>query len=247
MKEQPLLLVFRYLAFILLFVCAGLLVLLLAGYVNGVSQPDSPVLSLADSPVRVVIDAGHGGMDGGASGADGTLEKDINLAVAAAMADLADVMDIPAVMTRTRDEMLSDGGSGGQKMQDLRTRLTMASVHSGACLISIHCNKFPDARCSGLQVYYSPNHQQSRALAGAIQRDARTHLDPGNTRAIKEAGSAIYLLDRIQLPAVLVECGFLSHPAEAARLKDPAYQQKLAGVILSAAVNGNNAEQQEEG
>lgn len=246
MKEQPMLLVFRYLAFILLFVCAGLLCLLLAGYVNDLPGEASPTSSPGNSPIRLVIDAGHGGMDGGASAEDGTLEKDINLALAEILAELADVMDIPAVMTRTEDEMLADGGSGGRKMQDLRARLTIASDYPEAALVSIHCNKFPDPRPSGLQVYYSPNHMRSRELAEALQCRARTHLDPGNTRTIKEADSSIYLLNRAHTPAILVECGFLSNPAEAVLLKDHAYRQKLAAVMLGALTAASEDQVQEE-
>ena len=95
-------------------------------------------------------------------------------------------------------------------------------------------NKFPQEQYSGLQVYYSPNHEESQKIASFIQSYTRTYLQPENEREIKKATSAIYLLHRIQSPAVLVECGFLSNPEEAEKLTTPDYQCQLACMVFAA-------------
>ncbi len=190
---------------------------------------------------RLVIDPGHGGEDGGASSPDGTLvEKDLNLAVAQRMEKLADLLGIPALLTRNEDTLLYDrfgdlsDYTGKKKTYDLRNRLRIAQEHPDAAFCSIHMNKFPTEECQGLQVYFSPHTEKSRAAATLVQTYAKSYLDPGNTRQIKKATSAIYLLNRLRAPAVLVECGFLSSPVDAGKLGEANYQLQLAGVITAA-------------
>jgi len=191
-----------------------------------------------------VIDAGHGGEDGGAAGADGTAEKDLNLEIALTMYDMAALLGYPVSMTRTEDTLLYDrygdldDYTGKKKTYDLRNRLRFAEESGAAVFCSIHMNKFADARYKGLQVYYSPNHTASQAYATLIQSYARTFLDPENTREIKKASSSIYLLHRIRTPAVLVECGFLSNPEECARLHTEAYRLQVSATVLSALIEG---------
>ena len=124
--------------------------------------------------------------------------------------------------------------SGKKKTFYLKNRLRLAEEVDGMLFCSIHMNKFPDTSCSGLQVYYSPNVAESQSYASLLQSYARTFLDAGNDREIKKATSAIYLLHRIQTPAVLVECGFLSNPTECEKLKTPSYQLQLASVLTAA-------------
>lgn len=195
----------------------------------------------------VVIDAGHGGMDGGCvsasssgtgagtTGAEGAriLEKDCNLSISKKLAALFRVSGYNVVMTRETDVMLDgEGLAGGAKMRDLRARLDIASRYPDAIFISIHCNKFPSAECKGLQVYYSPNHPYSKEAAQAVQTSAVTLLQPDNKRLPKQADSSIFLLNRATQPAILIECGFLSNPEEAQSLADGEYQKKLALSIL---------------
>ena len=185
----------------------------------------------ADEAPIIVIDAGHGGMDGGATGADGTLEKHINLEIATILRDLLTVSGYETVMTRESDVMLTtEGGNGSAKMQDLKQRLSIASEHPDALTVSIHCNKFPMTSCKGMQVYYSDSETAMQA-ASAIQ-SASVLLQPYNKRAIKKADSSIYLLYRATAPSILVECGFLSNPEELAALKTEDYQIKTAMIIF---------------
>ncbi|MBQ4194372.1 MAG: N-acetylmuramoyl-L-alanine amidase, partial [Clostridia bacterium] len=105
-----------------------------------------------------------------------------------------------------------------------------------AAFVSVHMNQFPQPSCRGMQVYYSPNTDASEELAARIRTSARLRLDPANGREIKRATDAIYLLDRIRIPAVLVECGFLSNPEERTMLTDPAYQRQVAAAVTVPAM-----------
>lgn len=192
--------------------------------------------------VTFVIDAGHGGIDGGAVTADGTPEKELNLAVASRLSSLMRIAGADVIMTRTDDRMLvSDDVKQKRKMHDLKNRLAIVNDASeksgGAVLISIHMNKFSSPKYSGLQVWYSGNVPESKNLAEAVQSAAKTYLAPDNNRTVKEATSAIYLLDRAQVPAILIECGFLSNEEECARLKTAEYQTALAAVIFAAVIS----------
>ena len=187
----------------------------------------------------IVIDAGHGGMDSGAVGVDGSLEKEINLAVAERIATLCRLSGLDCVMTRTEDVMLvSDDVKSHRKMHDLKNRLAIvneiAESGSEVILVSVHMNKFTSEKYSGLQVWYSPNSEKSSQLASYIQGYAGTWLDTGNTREVKRATSAIYILDRAKGPAVLVECGFLSNYTECAKLATDEYRMQVALTVFTA-------------
>lgn len=201
--------------------------------VTGESDTTAP--ESAPSPITcVVIDAGHGGEDGGASSATGLVEKDVNLAVAFELQTFFEAAGIPVVMTRTEDKLLYDRSvdyQGRKKVLDLAARQLVAEDTPGCLFISIHMNAFPQTQYSGMQVWHSPNDPRSADIAAAIQAGSKT-LMPDNHRSIKAAGSNIYLLHHITSPAVLVECGFLSNPGEAARLEEAAYQRALAKVIF---------------
>lgn len=186
----------------------------------------------------LVLDPGHGGEDGGAVAADGTMEKDLNLCISQRMAAIADLLGWDTCLTRTDDAMLYDRygplpTGGKKKSYDLKNRLRFAEEAGATVFCSIHMNQFPDPDCKGLQVYYSPNAADSQRYATTVQNYAKAYLDPENQRAIKKATSSIYLLHRIKTPAILIECGFLSSPTECARLQDEVYQLQLAAVVVS--------------
>ena len=188
--------------------------------------------------VVVVIDAGHGGEDGGAIGVNGIYEKDINLDIALTLRDILSANGIDTVLTRSEDILLYDKSSdyeGHKKEQDLNARKEIASSYENAIFVSIHMNSFPVEKYSGLQVYYSVNHEGSHILSKKIQELTKNTLMTENERKVKEADSNIFLLHELSCPAVLVECGFLSNTAECERLSDPEYRTKLA-LCLSTAI-----------
>ena len=219
-------------------VCAALLLATALGFGNLLfqSQSGSPANpASANEKITVVIDPGHGGRDGGAVGDDGTLEKDLNLAVALKLKAILESADIHVVMTRETDIELASPDSPHKKADDLKARLQLAQSRKNAVFVSIHMNKFPVEKYRGLQVYYSENHAESAVLAQSIQDGAQSILQNTNDRKIKPAGDSIYLMSHLEIPAVLIECGFLSNQEERELLKSESYQKKLA-LCLSASI-----------
>ena len=188
-----------------------------------------------NSPVArshtLIIDAGHGGVDGGATSCTGVLESRFNLQIALRLNDLLQLLGYRTKMVRTQDiSVYTEGDTiARKKMSDLKQRVRLANETEDALLLSIHQNHFPDARYSGAQVFYAGT-EGSPQLAAALQRAFVTHLNPGSRRQEKKS-SGVYLMEHIRCPGVLIECGFLSNPAEEAQLRSPGYQQQLCLVI----------------
>ena len=182
----------------------------------------------------VVIDAGHGGVDGGAVSCTGIYESHINLEIAKRLEDLFHLLGIRTVMIRDTDKSVyTDGNTiAAKKVSDIKERLRIISTTPNAVLISIHQNNFRASRYSGTQVFY--NHQPgSRELAEHLQTAFRIHINPNNKRQIKKA-SGVYLMEHTKCTAVLVECGFLSNPEEEIKLRDKSYQNNLCCVIAAS-------------
>lgn len=226
------------------FLCVFIAVCLLLGFLgqrlatgNILASMQNNVPQSPPHQPTVIIDAGHGGEDAGTVSADRTLEKNLNLLVAVSLEKMLQAAGVRVIMTRTEDVLLYDKNSdyrGHKKQQDLSTRLKIAQENPDACFVSIHMNSFAEEKYNGLQVYYSPNNALSYDLARSIQSTVKESLQPYNTREVKRGNKSIYLLDRIQSPAVLVECGFLSNKAECARLGDPVYRKKLCFAIFAS-------------
>ena len=180
---------------------------------------------------RVMIDPGHGGVDGGATSCSGVLESKINLEIALRVNDMLHLLGIDTVMTRTTDTSLHTQGNtiASQKVSDLKERVKMANNGENTILVSIHQNHFTDSRYSGAQVFYAPN-AASMDFAGKMQESFVKTINPGSNRKSKR-GEGIYLLQKVQIPAILVECGFLSNHGEEAKLRSEDYQKKVATVI----------------
>ena len=183
-----------------------------------------------DDRITVIIDAGHGGEDGGAE-VDGVLEKDINLSIADKLADTLRLCGVR--VTEIRDEDISVYDDSAQslrekKVSDLKHRVEIVNGSENNILVSIHQNKFDNSAYSGAQVFYSSNNDKSRVLAESIRNSVVSLLQNDNTRELKPANSDIYLLDNATVPAVIVECGFLSNDEERAKLLDSGYQSEMA-------------------
>jgi N-acetylmuramoyl-L-alanine amidase len=180
----------------------------------------------------ILIDAGHGGEDGGAVGVDGTIEKNINLAIARKLERFLSALGFRVAMTRNEDKAIYDPGNKGlreKKTSDIHNRFAMMEALAPNCLfVSIHQNHFVSEQYHGAQMFYSRNHPQSLVLAQAFQKRVVELLQPENTRKVKPCGAEVYLIYHAKVPAVLVECGFLSNYAEAQRLKTDEYQNQIA-------------------
>ena len=184
----------------------------------------------------IILDPGHGGEDGGATGTNGALEKELNLSLTQTLAALLRGAGYTVVQTRNDDRLLYDPteGSKHKKQRDLEGRLAFCEQYPNSIFISIHMNTFPNDSCRGTQVWYSQNHPASQDLANALQSSVKTLLQPQNNRRVKAATSGIYILRHAKNPAVLVECGFLSTPEECALLCDKEYQKSLALCLFAA-------------
>ncbi len=186
----------------------------------------------------ILIDAGHGGEDGGAIGVGGIIEKNINLSITLKTAKFLEFMGYSVEFTRETDIMTCDEGLKTQrekKVSDIKNRLSQMENSPCLCSISIHQNIFGgDAR--GAQVFYSGNNPESKIIAEVLQSGISSMLQPENNRVIKQATKDIYLLYHTQKPAVLIECGFISNNAEAALLSDEGYQNKMAFAIAVSSV-----------
>lgn len=202
--------------------------------------PDGENTPTASSPLRyktVIIDAGHGGEDGGASSASGLVEKEVNLEIATLLCELLRSDGIDVVMTREDDRLLYDRNTnykGRKKKLDLAARLAIADSTPDAIFVSIHMNSFTDSRYWGLQVWYSQNNPDSLPLAELIRRKNQETLQKDNNRRTKAATSAINLLHNAKCPAVLVECGFLSNADEAAKFETREYREKVALMLFQS-------------
>ena len=180
---------------------------------------------------RVVIDPGHGGEDGGAVSCTGKNESTFNLQIALRLNDLLHLIGYDTVMIRTTDVSVYTAGQtiAQKKVSDLKQRVRIVERTYNPVLVSIHQNTFPEGKYHGAQVFYSGS-AGSDALANQMQDLLVSSLNPGSSRKAKQ-GSGIYLLDKITVPGVLVECGFLSNYQEEALLGTADYQKKLCCVI----------------
>jgi N-acetylmuramoyl-L-alanine amidase len=190
--------------------------------------------------ITYVIDAGHGGEDAGASSDTGVLEKTVNLEVSKILKALYILNGNEVKMTREDDTLLYDyygdlsDYTGKKKVYDLKNRVKITNECENPVYIGIHMNKFSQPKYSGAQVYYSKNNTSSAILANSIQESIKKNLQPKNNRTVKRADSSIFVLDNLECPSVLIECGFLSNPQETEFLISDEYQARLAVSIFVA-------------
>ena len=222
-----------YASFLSVFLCVTLL--LAAVFERGMLALSTASAATTVQPV-IILDAGHGGEDGGATGVNGVLEKELNLSITRTLADLLRAAGYAVVETRTEDRLLcaEDTPKGHRKAGDLQNRLKYTEEYPNSVFISLHMNTFPNDSCRGTQVWYSQNDESSLSIAQAVQNKIKAELQPSNHRKVKAATSSIYLLRHAKTPAILVECGFLSTPDECEALTSDTYRKVLALVIFSA-------------
>lgn len=180
-----------------------------------------------DEAYTVVIDAGHGGDDPGKIGINGALEKDINLRIVQRLQQYLEADGICVVLTRETEEGLYDADAPNKKVQDMKRRIEKIEQTDPVLTVSIHQNSYPEEYVQGAQVFYYNGSPGGQQLADLIQRQLVKDLDPENHRQIKPNDS-YYLLKKTKGTIVIVECGFLSNAAEAEKLCDETYQDRVA-------------------
>ena len=184
----------------------------------------------------LVLDAGHGGEDGGAVSITGVPESRINLSIVLSLRDVLGLYGVDPILLREEDISLHTGDANTlreKKRSDLKNRTAAIEAVEGGTLISIHQNTYPGSRYHGTHVFYAPT-DGSQALADHVQNSIKTALQPDNERAVKQIPDTVYIMNHITCPGILIECGFLTNPAEEAMLRNPDYQRKLSAVIAAA-------------
>ena len=180
----------------------------------------------------VIIDPGHGGIDVGTVGIDGSLEKNINLSISLDLYDYLMVSGINTVLTRDGDYEVYKAGEKRTK-SDLYNRMDFINSVPDSILISIHQNHFENEAEWGTQVWFSPNDEISPTLADKILRSIKKNIQPENKRENKVSDNSYYILYKAQKPSVMVECGFVSNKNENNKLQDKEYQKDMAYSILA--------------
>ena len=195
--------------------------------------------SVENVPV-IIIDAGHGGEDGGAVGIDGTAEKDLNLSISLKLNEILSAMGYQTRMVRTTDTSIHNADADSvreRKVSDIHNRAAIMNEYENCIYVSIHQNKYSGSSIWGAQTFYSPNNEESKELAQLIQSSIANNVQPDNKRVIKQSGTNIYVLYNATKPAVMVECGFVSNANELEQLKDEEYQNKMAFAISNGIIN----------
>ena len=220
----------RWILLYTLTIAAGLVISYLGSRSVNVISQKSPI----QRNFSIVIDAGHGGVDGGAVSCTGIPESKYNLDLALRLNDVFRLIGYDTRLIRTSDVSVYTKGEtiAQKKISDLKERVRIVNETENAVLISIHQNIFSDSRYSGAQVFY-PDDAYSKKLAEQLQQDIVLTINPGSRRQCKKS-TGIYLMENITKPGILIECGFLSNPQEEAKLQNKEYQQKLCCVIASA-------------
>lgn len=188
----------------------------------------------------VLVNSPHGGFDGGAVAKDGTVEKDINLQISLKVSQMLKYNGYDIIMTRDGDTGTEDDENAAiasRKKSDLSNRLSLMKNNPDAIYVSIHLNKFTTSAASGAQVFYTKNYDEARLLAESVQSKIIELIQPENTRVVKQGTSSTYLLKNAAVPAIIVECGFLSNHLELEKLKTEDYQSQMAFAIVCGITN----------
>lgn len=215
----------------------GYFVIIMLFLIGIFSGSRAVTVMVESSPIErkrcIVIDAGHGGVDGGATSCTGKLESAFNLEIALRLEDLFHLLGYETKMIRATDISVYTKGEtiAQKKVSDLRERVRIVNETENALLLSIHQNNFSDGKYSGAQVFFGKE-EGSEALAKQLQSTFAATLNPGSRRQCKKS-DGVYLMEHINCTGILIECGFLSNPEEEAKLRSPEYQRKLCSVIAS--------------
>lgn len=217
-------------------ICAGALLLIVAGCWHYCEQRQAVLYPALRQEHTLILDAGHGGEDGGAVSVTGTKESQLNLEIALKADQMCGFYGIPTNLIRNNDASLKDSTAktlAEMKRTDLNNRVERIEETLNGVLISIHQNYYSGSKNQGAQVFFAPT-PESEAWSIHTQELLRSNLNPENKRKNKQIPKSIYLMNHISCPAILIECGFISSPEEAAQLEDQSYQTRIAATMLSS-------------
>ena len=189
-----------------------------------------------DKGISVIVDAGHGLPDGGAVGACGSIEQEINIAIAKKLEEVLAGKNIDVIMTRSDESGIWTEKSNTireKKVEDMYNRLKIMKKSDADLFVSIHMNSYTNTSTSGLRIFYSPEFEEIKPLAENIQI-RMAEVTGAKTNVVKAADSKLFLMKKAPIPAILVECGFISNPQEEKKLNNEEYQARLAWAIADA-------------
>lgn len=195
----------------------------------------------------VILDAGHGGEDGGAVAYDGTAEKDLNLLMTQNIALYFELFGIRYIPVRTDDRSVGENTLPSireRKISDIKNRFALVNETDNSVLLSVHMNQYVAQQYCGTQVFYSASAKDSERLAQSIQETVVSMMQKDNARKVKPSDENIYLLYKAAHPSVMVECGFLSNFEELEKLKNKTYRSCLSYCITKGLVCYFNSEKE---
>ena len=178
----------------------------------------------------IIIDAGHGGDDGGAVSIGGICEKDLNLAMSKSLSSNLEAMGYHVIMTRT-DDTDTDGEEGFNKRKDILNRLKYTEQYPNSLFISVHMNSSTSSTDKGFTVFYGEKNELSKKIAENIYYAVVNFAYTSRLRDVKEAPDSVYLMNNCTVPAILVECGFISNKTDEALLIDEKYREDLSYIL----------------
>ena len=218
--------------FILLLIAVMVIIIAVAVACRGMAVKET----IAGNGFKIILDAGHGSPDGGAVGANGTEEKDINYAIVTKLREILESRGYSVILTRESDSGLQDESADTireMKVSDMKARRNIMNNSGADLFLSIHMNSFSDPTVSGLHIFYDRSHPEAEELAKQIQSKIG-EVTGAETHTVKTADESLFLMKNPPIPAILAECGFLSNPEEEQKLNDDKYQAKIAWAIAEA-------------
>ena len=227
----------RRILFIFLFIFLSIVLFIISNNNKTIPTSSTPI-----SNSVIIIDAGHGYPDEGASSLDGTTEASINLSIALKLQELLEASGCATVLTRSDKNGIYDADKISikqKKISDLKNRVDLINESNSNLLVSIHLNKFEDSKYSGWQSFYRKDNKISKALAIFIQNNLNLAIQKENKREALSIENK-YILDKTSIPSVIVECGFLSNEEEVSLLKTEEYQEKIAWGVYTGIMDYMN-------
>ena len=221
----------------LLAVCLALLVGFVSALALCVLALNTPVPVAAAAKLKVVIDAGHGGVDGGVTGKSGVKESDINLQITLQLKDVLEEAGFDVTLTRKTSSGLYGVATKGFKKRDMLRRKEIIELAAPDLVISIHQNFYSSSATRGGQVFYDKNSALSQALAASIQQPLNELYAKQSVKARVEKTGEYYILQCTNYPSVIIECGFLSNVKDEALLKSNDFKHKLCSSIAAGVLS----------
>lgn len=225
----------------LIIITSSMLVAIFA-YMFGMSKTQDTVLETVSLPVSgktIVVDAGHGVPDEGAESSNGTTEAETNLKIALKLQNLLEQSGCTVVLTRSDENAIYDIDSKTlkqKKVSDIHNRVKIGNESSADAFVSVHLNKIPEQQYDGWQAFYKEGDEQGQKLATSIQSALGEAIQKDNDRVAKSIEN-VYIINHVEIPISIIECGFLSNPEEEKNLLDNTYQDKLAWGIYNGIIN----------